>query len=120
VVLEEKDRRRLIDQRFQSSFGAEGEMEIEAAFKAKQPDESQGSNERERFLEAERERRLVVETPIKDSALIELARGRAAVIQSRLTTVGGVEAERIFVLDPDVISDDSDAPQGARIALTAR
>jgi len=120
VVLEEKDRRRLIDQRFQSSFGAEGEMEIEAAFKAKQPDESQGSNERERFLESERERRLVAETPIKDSALIELARGRAAVIQSRLTTVGGVEAERIFVLDPDVISDDSDAPQGARIALTAR
>ena len=120
VVLEEKDRRRLIDRRFKSSFGTEGEMEIESAFEARPLNGSQGSDEREQFLEAERERRLVAETPIKDSALIELARGRAAVIQSRLTTVGGVEAERIFVLDPDVISDDSDAPQGARIALTAR
>ncbi|MCH2184914.1 hypothetical protein MK280_03485, partial [Myxococcota bacterium] len=120
VTLEEKERRRLIEQRFESKFGAAGEVEIESAFQATRPDESQGSDEWKRFLDAERERRLVAATPIEDAALIELARGRAAVIQSRLTTDGGIEAERIFVLDPDVISDDSDEPEGARIALTAR
>ncbi len=120
VVLEEKDRRRLINQRFKANFGIEGATEIESAFEAAQRNGSEAPEAREQFFEAEQVRRLVAATPIKDSALIDLARGRAAVIQSRLTTVGGVEAERIFVLDPDLTVDDSDEPQGARIALTAR
>ncbi|MDG2051159.1 MAG: DUF748 domain-containing protein [Myxococcota bacterium] len=120
VVLEEKERRRLVDKRFESAFGPEGEAEIESAFEQARANGTSQSDQRKQFLEAERERRLVAATPVDDAALSELARGRAAVIQSHLITIGGIEAERIFVLDPDMIPDDSEEPKGARIALTAR
>lgn len=106
VVLEAADRRRLLENRYTQSATLDDEP-LPAA------------DEYPTNREAEITRRLRERIVIEPTALRDLAQRRAIAIRKHLVSVGGVPAERIFVLDAAVDAGSPDLPPRASLALAA-
>ena len=110
VLLEDEDRWRLIERRYATTFGEEPrEMLVPAVAEDQGSPLAQADAETQRRVwRAEVERRLVEATELPSDALEDLARARADAVRTHVVDVGGISAERVFVLGVEVV-DVSDA-----------
>lgn len=121
VVLTTDDRRRLTADAFEARFDQDpddllavrADMPVGEDATPPTPDEIKAARE------AEMSRRLRDAIEIDEVALRDLARQRAESIRDHLVATAGVQAARVYVLDPDLHETTADGAAGATLSLAA-